>query len=411
MKELFHLYISDEEYEEFEKQMNEYILMSRDIMGYQSIKFLSSMNLAARKVFEEKLLLDWDYENLNYQILNESNEKIKKYLYVKEYDLKTIRESIETYFIGNDLYKAMIGSEDFAESFITSEWLYYSLKERKNFDYTAIVSGYLKSIEQLLYKLVMVNVDNDCVIAMKGDNKTKKRADQDGITVYKIEHFQKFIANSVWEKGLGFPYIDFTSTQKDYMDCSIGTFEFFLRNNKHIFIDPRYARVISDMISCFRTECRNGYFHTHNLYDSAIVEKTRENAILLYAVLLGCIKQASEKKDMLGIVETDCFNDICKEIREVRHYSTDFTFEYENGIEKKMIYDTINNTPEYDEQGIEHYDQLIFYEVPDFSIETYQMLDTEKRKEWKVYLKKEDLPKRIYCYDNKKNLHEVSSLK
>lgn len=192
------------------------------------------------------------------------------------------------------------------------------------------------------------------------------------------------------------------------MDSSIGIFEFFLRNNPHIFIDPNLAKVICDMVSCFRTECRNGYFHTHNLHDTSIVDKTRENAILLYAILVGCIKQTKVKKDKLGISVEDEFDSICKEIRKIRHYSPNFIFEYADGSKKLMIYDFINNTLEYTEDGIEHYESLIFFDVEDFSMETYEKLETSIRDEWKYLLTRDNLPNRIYCYDRKKRIHEVS---
>lgn len=81
---------------------------------------------------------------------------------------------------------------------------------------------------------------------------------------------------------------------------------------------------------------------------------------------------------------------------------------YADGTEKKMIYDTINNTPEYTSDGVEHYDSLIFYEVEDCSLETYEKLDTPIRDEWKRLLTRENIPKRIFCFDIKKNIHEVT---
>lgn len=415
IQKFFEEYFSVDEYYEFEKYISEYVSKSRNIMGYQSIKVLSAMNLSARKLFEEKLLRDWDYEHSKYQIVDNNNSKIQNILYVRNFEFGNDWTKIKENYVGNALYKAMIGTEDFAESFITSEWLYYSLKGSENFDYTAIVSGYLKSIEQLLFKLVMLNIDNNCVISLKGDKDTKQKAIDNAVVVYEMKWdkntktFKKFIAKAGWEKWLKFPYIDFVENQKEYMDSSIGTFEYFLRNNQNIFIEGNLSKVICDMVSCFRTECRNGYFHTHNLHDSSIVDKTRENAILLYAILLGCVNKTKDKKEDLGILVEDRFDSICKEIREIRRYRPDFIFVYEDGTEKKMIYDTINNTPEYTEDGVEHYEYLMFYEVEDFSLETYEKLDTPIKEEWKHLLTRENLPKRIYCVDIKKNIHEVSS--
>ena len=349
-----------------------------------------------------------EFLNAAYKAFDKNNEKIQNFLYVSDYDFKATWSEIRENYIENGLYKTMVGSETYAESFITSEWLYYSLKGKENFDYTAIVSGYLKSIEQLLYKLVMLNIDNNCVISLKRDNETKQKVVNNCIIVYEIRNHKKKIVKEGWEKWLKYPYIDFCEKQKEYMDSSIGIFEFFLRNNPHIFIDPNLAKVICDMVSCFRTECRNGYFHTHNLHDTSIVDKTRENAILLYAILVGCIKQTKVKKDKLGISVEDEFDSICKEIRKIRHYSPNFIFEYADGSKKLMIYDFINNTLEYTEDGIEHYESLIFFDVEDFSMETYEKLETSIRDEWKYLLTRDNLPNRIYCYDRKKRIHEVS---
>ncbi len=414
IKKLFEEYFSIEEYFEFEKSIGEYITQSRKIMGYQSIKVLSAMNLSVRKLFEEKVLCDWDYEHSKYQIIDDSNAKIQNKLYVRDYDFKDNWIKIKENYIGKALYKAMVGSEDFAESFMTSEWLYYSLKGSENFDYTAIVSGYLKSIEQLLFKLVMLNVDNNCVISLKGDKYTKQKVKENAVVVYEMnwdkntKSVKKIITKDGCKKWPKFPYIDFIENQKEYMDSSIGTFEYFFRNNPNIFIDSDLSNVICDMVSCFRIECRNGYFHTHNLHDSAIVDKTRENAILLYAILLGCVNKTKDKKEELGIANEDEFDSICKEIREMRHYNPNFIFLYNDGTEKKMIYDTINNTLEYTEDGIEHYEFLLFYEVEEFSLETYEKLDTPIREKWRYLLTRDNLPKRIYCYDIKNNIHEVN---
>lgn len=414
LQTFFETYFSKEEYCVFETAIMDYITKSRNIMGYQSIKVLSTMNLSVRKLFEEKILNEWDYEHSKYQIIDQTNSKIQNIVYVGNYEFKDRWGKIQERYLGEDLFKVMLGKESFAESFITAEWLYYSLKGKENFDYTSIISGYLKSIEQLLYKLVMLNIDNNCIISLKTDKDTKQKAITDGVIVYEMKwdknkkSFVKTVAKNGWEKWLKFPYIDFTSTQKEYMDSSIGTFEYFLRNNPNIYIDSDLAKVICDMVSCFRTECRNSYFHTQNLHDETIVDKVRENAILLYFVLLGSVKTTLENKNNIGIEQEDKFDLICKEIRRLHHYSADFTFMYADGTEKKMIYDSINNTPEFAEDGVEHYDSMIFYEVEKFLVEIHEKVDTPIRDERRRLLTRETLPKRIFCFDMKKNIHEVT---
>ena len=388
----------EEEYKAFIDSIGEYLEVAREIIGYQSIKFSSSMNLASRKLFEEKMLAEWDYLNYRYQIIDPNNKLIQNYLYILRNEI--LFDNIEcmkkTYVTGK-LYRTMLGANEYAESFITSEWLYYSLKGRRNFDYTAVISGYLKSIEQLLYKIVMFNIDNNCKISLKG-NMLKKAYDE-GITVFESsgKGFKKLSKNKdgTGYKFTRYPYIDFTSIQKEYFDSSIGTFEHFLRKNQDIFINPEYSKTIADMVSCFRTECRNGFFHTHNLRDWSLVEKTRNNAIYLYFVILGTCIIPEEKKHELAILDYDGFDNLCRKIREFKHYNVNFIFEYDDGKKQKLIYDFINNTAEYTDDGVEHYEKLLFYKVEDFE-GALEQLDEGIRENQIFYLTRDNLPKKIF---------------
>ena len=406
IESFFNQYFGPEEYNSFVTHIDSYLQEARDITGYKSIKFLSSMNLATQKVFEEKELAEWDYHNYSFQIIDKSNKKIQDYLYLSTTSFSSdLLQTMEKNYVSGGLFKSMLGSGEHAESFITSEWLYHSLKGKKNFDFTSVISGYLKSIEQLLYRIVMLNVDNRCKISMSGANDVITAAISNNIITYKPG--KKNTWNVVNANDKGFKYIDLTSTQKQYMDSSIGTFEFFLRKNPHVFVDPYYCKTISDMVCCFRTECRNGFFHTHNLKDWEVVKKTRSNAIYLYFVLLGGCIIPNGKTTELCISEGDVFDELCKKIREFRHYNTDFVFEYADGKKCNLIYDHINNTIEYTDEGIEHYESLLFFEVKNFTMEEYEKLNRGIREEQKVYLTRDNLPKKIYGVYRNHELKEI----
>lgn len=395
IKVFFEKYFSDEEYNSFETHIKNYLQSTRDIIGYQSIKFLSSMNLATKKLIEEKELSEWDYRNYKFQIIDKTNKKIQNYLYLDRYSMPvSILQAMKNNYVSSKLFKTMIGTNDYAVSFITSEWLYSSLKGRKNFDYTSVISGYLKSIEQLLYKIVMLNVDNNCKISMSGASEIITSAISNNITTYKPD--DKTDWRVVCPNSKGYKYIDLISTQLEYMEKSIGTFEYFLRKNPQIFIDPLYAKTIADMVCCFRAECRNGYFHIHNLNDWETVEKTRNNAIYLYFVLLGSCKIPSNKISELGMSSEDKFDMLCKTIREFRHYNLKFIFEYSADDKRNLIYDSIGNTAEYTDAGVEHYEQLLFYDVKEFTADTYEKLDAGLFDDNKVYLRRDNMPCRIY---------------
>ena len=398
-----------EEYIAFNTAINEYLKEARDVTGYQSIKYLSSMNLAKRKMFEEKILNEWDYANYKYQIIDPEREEIQNYLYIlrKNKVFDDLNEMMNIYVDGQ-LYRAMIGANEYAESFITSEWLYYSLKGRSNFDYTSVISGYLKSVEQLLYQIIMFNIDSNCKIQMKSN--MLKMAYENGVPVFERRD-RKWVPLPPNKEGTSYvyskhPYIDFITEQVGYMDSSIGAFEYFMRFNPRIFYNPRHAKTIADMVSCFRTECRNGFFHTHNLHKWNKVDMTRNNAIYLYFVLLGSCIIPEEKKDELRIQCLDSFDNLCKRIRNFRHYNVNFIFEYEDGLEKKMIYDFINNTVEYTDNGVEHYEKLLFYEVSEFE-GALEQLDVCINEEQKVYLTRDNLPLKVIGVHRDGRLEEI----
>ena len=301
---------------------------------------------------------------------------------------------MEKNYLSGGLFRSIIGSQEYAESFLTSEWLFYSLKELNNFDYTAVICGYLKSVEQLLQKIVMINVDNSCKITMNSAKDVGAEAYRNHVKAYKRDNrtgvYSQIPANTENTRK----YIDLVSGQEKYIDPTMGTYEYFLRNNSRIFTEPSNSTKIADLVCCFREESRNIYLHTHNLNNWKIVEKIRENAIYLYYVLLGgCIIPAA-KTNELGILSGDSFDELCKRIREFHHFSGEFIFEYPNGKKLNLIYDFMNNTMEFSE-GIEHYQSLTFYEVEDFSLETYEKLDEGINEEQIVYLKRDNLPKRI----------------
>lgn len=411
IEDFFNTYFAEGEYDLFIACMDKYLKMAREITGYKSIGFLSSMNLAAQKVYEEKVLADWEYDSYHYQIIDSSNKKIRQYLYLSSNEFpKSTLHVMSVNYLDRGLFKTMIGSNEYAESFITSEWLFHSLDGKKNFDYTSVISGYLKSIEQLLHTIVMVNVDNNCKISMSRANNIREKAYDNAVRIFENRGgaWNELFVNTKKEyRKKSFPYIDLTHNQIEYMDSSIGTFEFFLRNNPHIFIDPSLSDTIADMVCCFRIECRNGYFHTHNLDDWSVVEKTRANAIYLYFVLLGVCIIPLDKEAELKMSEIDRFDELCKKIREFRHFNTEFIFEYDDGRKLNLIYDFINNTIEYTDDGIEHYVSLLFYSVDEFSLEAYEKFDAGIMKEQKVYLTRDTLPSKIYGVHRDHNLEEI----
>ena len=55
---------------------------------------------------------------------------------------------LSQYYLQNRYENAFVGTSDYAKSFLTSEYLYRYFKGNPMFDYTPIVSGYLKSMHR-----------------------------------------------------------------------------------------------------------------------------------------------------------------------------------------------------------------------------------------------------------------------
>ena len=172
-------------------------------------------------------------------------------------------------YLNRKLWRAMIGTSDFAASFISSEWNYHAHQLTDNLDMTGIVSGYLKSVEQLLH----------CILQISESKGISIKARDGRIVEYAIENEQQ-------------------------IDLTLGSLEAAIQHNGHILdVSPYMKRYLVDTISEWRETQRNGYFHKHNLYLAEKVAEIRDKAIYLYFLILGSCTITDDQFDKLGIVE------------------------------------------------------------------------------------------------------------
>lgn len=409
VSDFFTSLFGEAECQRFESHLSAFLNEIYDLVGYRSIKFLSSMNLAAQKLVLEKKLLEYSSKIMCYTVVDRTKLEVQKYLHVDGYSFPAnIETAIQSNFTKTGIFRVLLGSGEFAESFVTSEWLFHSLEGTENYDYTSIISGYLKSVEQLLLQIVKANVGNKCKITLNSNKKDD--AIQAGVPRYTFYKggFRPIIGDKTFE----WEYIDLTAAQIKYIDSDLGTFEYFLRNNSHIFISQlqqqsgiyrkTYCALIADMVSCFRAECRNGYFHTHNLKNWNTVVKIRQNALMIYTLLLGGCNLPLSKANGLKMPDHDWFDTLCIKIQNNRRATLDYVFEYSDGSKVCAVFDFRNNTKEYTDAGMEHYESLRFYCVPDFSLESYEMLDDGSFDSSMITLTREAVPCKIFSVSRNK---------
>ena len=246
------------------------------------------------------------------------------------------------YYNKQKMYKAFIGKSDFAKSFLTSEYLYTQYNENDLFDYTAIVSGYLKSIEQLLSTVVFCFADicfADKKLRIKSNGK-KNRHGNYPVSSRKEGKFFK---------------MDLSSQEPECVDTTIGSLIRFVKDYKDILlrIDDSFKTAVIDCLECYRIECRNDSFHSHNNYDWDRVETIRHNTLVLYAVILGAFHLGNDQEieEKLSIISDDRLERIYYWLRKKRMYT--FRLKFNGDSDYYLATRTAEELfPTYDNNGL-----------------------------------------------------------
>ena len=201
--------------------------------------------------------------------IKEFNESLKKEIenfdYYAELEKTSIRidrnsfNNIGNRFLSDKLYLRLFDYTDYSKSFLTSEWLYKNTMKNDLLEKTYVITGYLKSVEQLLYTTISRLETN-----------------------HKISILDR---NGIKEVSLDSP---------DFLKATLGNMVHFLKNfeNRDIYhsgISRMSITGISLIIGKWVQSERNGYFHKHNMNDIEKVQEIRNNTLLLYYLILGSL--------------------------------------------------------------------------------------------------------------------------
>jgi hypothetical protein len=243
----------EEEKKKFQMAMVDYKEEMHKAIGYQITELCSPYNLEKLKQQLDRELVSFNYDLIKQQRFNDSIASG-----VTSNDLNNNNyEIIKNTFINNNRYKILLGNSDFAESYITSEWLYKKYFSLDELDNTFIVTGFLKSIEQLLWDIIYLIGQGRAIRNVTISEENQEEIDK---TLGSLQYFL-----SDWSND-------------DLFQNSFG-------GGKHFVIG-----YLKKQISDWRKQYRNGYFHKHNLTDKAKIEAIREETYFLYLLILGTIK-------------------------------------------------------------------------------------------------------------------------
>ncbi len=226
----------------FREAMSTYKEELHKTIGFQITEIFNEFKLSQLKTELDRELVNFRYD----EIKNSKDEE----LYSRNYN------EIKEQYLNRNRYKLLLGESNFAESFLTSEWLYRNYFSLEELDNTFIVTGYLKSIEQLLWNIIFIIGQGRQI---------------GGVTI---------------EEG-----------NVDDIDKTLGSLEWFIKdyNNQDLFEtafgnSTRYVmNYLGNQLTDWRKRIRNGYFHKDNLKNRETIDEIRSETLYLYMLILGTI--------------------------------------------------------------------------------------------------------------------------
>lgn len=291
-------FFGEEEYATFKKYTDQLPTKIQDYLGFTVVRTLNPVALFSFKKYVHDDLAGIDAEKIGAGAIKKSQ-----------------REMIEKHFFEEKNYEVLLGRENFAQSYMTAEWLYASLKHAGNIDLTAVAMGYYKAVEQFLFCFIKNHTkekDNRRdrkVYVGKSDYADAKGMAQvtDELMLNKEKSSKLTLA-----RLSGFFGYHHKEKNKDYYD----------RRNADLLnkeIDEDTHNFIIDTLEGI-TGLRNGYFHKDNITiekekREKIVDESRRKARLIFYLILGAYSISFEDKKELGLTQTkehDGFYKLCE---------------------------------------------------------------------------------------------------
>lgn len=383
LKSFFKEYFSEEAFSVYISKARAAVEKANYEIGFQTIPQLSLRYLSSFKADVLLSLAEADFRSMCYQKINENgyfNGFVTDTISLEDYEIA------DASFKTKGLYRALTGDEDFAKCFITSEYLYQIFKSGSNFDYTSVVSGYLKSIEQFVYKIMK------CTLAS---------GSSDELWIKAKKHNRKnpnFRNNPALLPNNEVPQVLFRTKNEKFFDISLTPLIWFLHDNVYGWhISAKGKEIVHSYLENFSLECRNEHFHKDNIYDFNDVVRIRNNTlILLYLLIGGCKMTGSLEEDykLLGIKD-DSYDCLYKKLKEIPRSVKNFYLEFENSIEVKAVRLLLQDRPSYDANGNVQ-SEICFVKVEDFHIEDYEKFLANISEENKVILSRNNMPQNVW---------------
>ncbi len=394
-KNFFEQYFTLEEYEIFIEEVMKAIKDANDEIGLETIPRLSLRNLSSFKADINMTLSNPNpvYERWRFQVLPGSSDK--KQLDRMSFDAQDYK-ILNNNFLQKGLYKALLGTEGFAKCFITAEYQYQIFEQGHKLDYTSVACGYLKAVEQLVYKLLQINLSyplgDKLWIKKKNGNIVPPDKSLQNVTVRPnpITKSQQVIFSKDFER---------------YFDIALTPMIWFLYDNTNGWeISDSGRSITRDFLLNFAKECRNDHFHKDNIDEFSVVSRIRNNAILIFYLLLGGYKlTGNHQKDLeiLGIID-DSFDRLYKKVQALPRVMRKFIVYFSDEKPIKAYRHFTQKLTTYDKNGSVALSNIRFVAVDEFSNDEYDKAMQGEYAAKEFSLRKDNVPAKI-SYINGKN--------
>lgn len=358
LPDFFSTLFSTEIYEMFFSVSQDAISQADDLIALKAVPQLRSSNLLSLK---KVVLADFSEEavtKFEYDFKDASKKSMLTPL--SEADTKLIDEA----FFDQGLRNSIVGGCDFAHSFLTSEYLYKTITEGLSIDYTAVVVGYLKSVEQLLYLYYLSAYGKNTSLTYWDQYKDAKKFDPNK----PYFRYEPYNPSQQWMQKK-------YSRKKGVGDNApeIGKLIYFLRYYELAWnISEKGKEYVFACLDDYRDSCRNSLLHKDNIgpNEYAFVKRIRRNTLVCLYYVLGAFKlldQSTQPAVQLGIADYS-FDDLYQLIWQRRRRL--FWVKGLDDYEGVIIYQYHSMPDRYDASGRLDGAKLHFIKCPDISDDT-----------------------------------------
>ena len=285
-KEFFLRYLSENEYNYFLTSTRNAIQEARKIIGIESIHVSAPSYMHEFKQRIKKDLSSINLENSVFHFIGRNNQIFDKQmtpLMTEQANSDTDIQKIQKAAIHANGFSVLLGTSGFAKCFITSEYLFSIFKNGgHSVEYTPVVCGYFKCIEQLLYrimkKLLSSGLYENASIKAGGGFNYLSRALKD-------ETQRKR------DQGMDRKHVPFQAAYESAFDVTLNPLISLLEGINGIWnvTEQGKAHIIS-WLRNYADNCRNEHFHKDNILELEEVELIRDNTIELSLLLLGSLR-------------------------------------------------------------------------------------------------------------------------